>query len=292
MKSTTRFMIKTIDTLIEDIYALFGSGREFNEVLAKKYGELMAEAVTQNVPRLDAGGTLRGSNLGKPCMREKWYTVNKYERHEGFTPATKMKFLYGHILEEVLLYLAAEAGHSVEGQQDTLDIGPVKGHRDAVIDGVLVDVKSAVPFSFMKFKNHLTEDNDGFGYIGQLQSYLWASQDDPLLIEKNKAAFFVIDKMSGEMCLDFHEKDGKDWGVIAERQQAVVDEELPPERAFPAKPEGASGNMKLGVNCSYCAFKRTCWPGMRTFLYSGNKQTHLVDVQRPPKVPEVTYSDT
>ena len=282
--------MKTIDTLIEDIYALFGSGKEFSEVLANKYGELMAQAVTDNVPRPDAGGYLRGSALGKACMREKWYTVNQFDKHEGFEKNVKFKFLYGNILEEVVLYLAQEAGHTVTGQQDSLQIGPVVGHRDAVIDGMLVDVKSCVPFTFWKFQDGLKESDDSFGYCGQLQSYLWASQDDPLVTIKDKCAFLAVEKLSGEMTLDVHNRDMRDWGAIAEKQLEIVNGEIPP-RNYGLKAEGAKGNQKLGTNCSYCSFKKTCWPGLRSFAYKSGrstKVTHLAKVVQAPSVPEVT----
>ena len=63
--------------------------------------------------------------------------------------------MFGDILEELLLFLAKEAGHTVTGQQDTLSISGVNGHRDAIIDGRLVDVKSASSYSFRKFKNNV-----------------------------------------------------------------------------------------------------------------------------------------
>lgn len=278
--------MKTIDTLVDDIYSLFGSGIEFDKEIASRFGELMAKSVAEKVPAVHTGGTLRGSNLGKPCLREKWYVVNEHDKHEGFDQHTKLKFLYGHIVEELVLYLAAEAGHKVEGMQDTLRIGSsVLGHRDAVIDGVLVDVKSCAPYTFQKFSQHLRPEDDGFGYIAQLQSYLWASQDDPLVTDKDRAAFFAVCKTTGKPCMDFHKKDGKDWGKIADMMQARVTDPAVPPRAFPPEPDGASGNEKLGTQCSYCGFKNHCWPGLRTFLYSG-KPRFLTKVEREPNVPE------
>ena len=47
-----------------------------------------------------------------------------------------------------------------------------------------------------------------------------------------------------------------------------------------------SGNRKLCMNCSYCSFKKTCWPNLRTFIYS-HGPVFLTHVERPPKVEEV-----
>jgi len=48
-----------------------------------------------------------------------------------------------------------------------------------------------------------------------------------------------------------------------------------------------SPNMKLPMMCSYCDFKKTCWPNLRSFAYSGGP-VHLVDVVNEPDVPEIT----
>jgi hypothetical protein len=276
---------KTIDTLVDDIYSLFGSQKEFDQEIAKKFGELMSDTVASRVPAVNGGGTLRMSNLGRPCERKLWYEVNTPDEGEPLTSQTRFKFLYGDVLEELVLYLAAEAGHSVEGVQDEMEINGIKGHRDAVIDGVLVDVKSASSYSFRNFEKGLKLEDDKFGYITQLQQYLYASQDDPLVTDKNRAAFLVVDKTLGKLCLDIHEKDGKNYSEFAEYKRNMVNSPVEPPRVFEPEPDGMSGNQKLGVNCSYCGFKNKCWPGLRTFLY-GNGPRFLTRVAKTPNVPE------
>lgn len=93
---------------------------------------------------------LRMSNIGSPCERKLWYSINKPHEEEKLRPETLLKFLYGDLLEELLLFLAEVSGHKVEGRQDTQEISGIKGHRDAVIDGVTTDVKSASTFGFIK----------------------------------------------------------------------------------------------------------------------------------------------
>ena len=85
-----------------------------------------------------------------------------------------MKFLFGHLLEEMLLFLAAEAGHTVAGRQDRLEIDGVPGHGDAIIDGMLVDVKSASTMAFKVQEPPDSLDTDDFGYLQQLNAYLEA----------------------------------------------------------------------------------------------------------------------
>lgn len=238
------------------------------------------------------------SSIGKPD-RQLWYEMNlPPEEKEQFSGEMYLKFLFGHILEDLLLFLAEEAGHTVEGTQDVQEIEGIKGHRDAVVDGVLVDVKSASTFSFQKFKDGKLAENDPFGYIKQIQSYLEAGQDDPKITEKDKAAFLVVDKTLGNLTLDVHEKDKEtDFRELYRKKKEVVKLPEPPERCYPTVPDGyvnpktkefvANGNEKLGTNCSYCAYKFKCYDNLRTFI-SSRGPVYFTHIEKLPKMLEVT----
>ena len=77
-------------------------------------------------------------------------------------------------------------------RQKETTLGGVKGHIDAKVDGVLVDVKSASHFSFKKFKDKSLYSDDPFGYIDQLSSYSTAEEVD-------RSRFLVMNKTSGEL---------------------------------------------------------------------------------------------
>ena len=273
-----------IKTLVDDIYKLF---TEDHTVDDKNLYHLSYKLVNVIKKRIDTSnkerqGRLRMSNAGKPCERQLWYEVNTPELAEPLPPEAHIKFLYGDILEEILLFLAVEAGHKVEGEQDELEINGVKGHRDAILDGATIDVKSASTYSFNKFKFGLSPNEDGFGYLDQLGQYNYAGQSDDKVTVKDKAYFLVIDKTLGHITLDEHKTSGKDYSEFIEHKKKIVSLQEPPKRAFMVEPDGKSGNMKLGFQCSYCPFKKTCWPSMRTFLYA-NGPRHLVTVKREPK---------
>lgn len=281
-------MTKTIETLVEDINCLLEHGfpqGEVPEELCEEYGKQFAELLKTRLVR-EAKTGLRMSNIGKPCERQLYYDINSPELGEKLRPETYAKFLFGDMVELLLLFLAEASGHKVEGTQDTQEISGIKGHRDAVIDGMVIDVKSASTYSFNRFKNGELAENDSFGYIGQIQSYLYAAQDDPIVTEKDRAGFLVFDKTLGHICLDIHEKDGKDYEEFFESKKKMVNQPDPPERAFEPEPDGKSGNLKLGVNCSYCSFNSICWPEARTFLYY-NGPRKLVKVVSEPRVPEI-----
>lgn len=279
-----------IEQLIDDIADTLEQGKEEVAVETKeKYANLFAEMLEERLkPRPKEGkGTLRMSNIGKPCDRQIWYDVNQpYEKIEPLKAATKLKFLYGDLTELLMLYLAEVSGHSVEGTQDVQEIEGIKGHRDAVIDGVLTDVKSASTYGFAKFADGTLRNNDSFGYFTQGGSYLKAGEDDDLVKDKNRFAFLALDKSLGHFCLDIHHQDETiDYEELYRQKKAMVDQPEPPERAFTDVPEGTSGNMKLPTACSYCAHKWKCYPNLRMFIYS-NGPKYLTVVEKEPKVPE------
>lgn len=277
-------MGKELSTLVEDIYGLLGSGHKSNPDNLKALADSIVWSV-EKVLAEDPTPSLRMSNIGTSCDRKLWYIVNAPEKAEALPPEVRFKFAFGHILEELILFLAKEAGHSVDGQQDTLSIEGVKGHRDAVIDGVVVDVKSASSWSFKKFEDHLTSDKDSFGYLDQLGAYLYASKDDPVVTHKDHAAFIAVDKQLGHICVDVQPNTYKDYTKLVQSKVALVASSVVPDRAFGDVEDGKSGNRKLGTECSYCAYKASCWPGVRTYLYSTGPR-FLTRVVKEPNVQE------
>lgn len=280
-------MDKSIDTLVPDIHALFESENwaPSSETI-NKFGNELAKHLANRASEIKSAPKLRLSNIGTECTRKLWYTINRPNSAEKLSPQTRFKFLIGDLLEELLLFLAEEAGHSVEGRQTPLTINGVKGHRDAIIDGRLVDVKSASTLSYRKFESNSLRGNDPFNYLDQLGSYLAASQSDPCLIEKDVGSFLVVDKTLGNICLDTYPKSDVDYHKkIDELREMLAKSEPPPQRYLPV-PDGKSGNMKLGTQCSYCPFKHECFTNLRTFLYSSGP-VFLTHVERLPKVTEV-----
>jgi hypothetical protein len=277
---------KTLDTIVDDLYEVLEKPPEVSEEGYADLGQRLAASVRHSFVR-ESEPTLRMSNIGKPCERQLWYSINEPQKAEKLTGPQYMKFLFGHLIEELTLWFAELAGHRVEGRQDEQEIAGIKGHRDVVLDGVTVDAKSASTYSFKKFKKGLTKEDDSFGYRDQLQSYIHTGKDDPIVTDKEKGAFLVIDKTLGNICLDIHEKEDFPIEAVYERKKKLIADPEPPARGFDPEPMGKSGNMKLGVNCSYCDFKKHCHPGLRTFLYSYGP-VHLVEVKKEPDVLEIT----
>jgi len=280
---------KDINTLVSDIYGTLSDGVELTEDQAAEFGKRMAKMIKNrlSVPTSETENKLRMSNTGSKCDRKLWYTVNMPGTAEPLAPNTKLKFLYGDMVELLVLFLAEVSGHTIEGAGDALEVAGVPGHRDAIIDGILIDVKSASGFGYGKFKFHKLEHEDPFGYLSQLGNYLQGSKDDPKVEVKTEAGFLAVDKEQGHICLDMYKF--KELEKIPERLEAkkeMVCSKSPPPRAYMDKLQSAKGNRELGVECSYCVFKKECWPGLRTFIYSSGPK-FLTHVVMAPNVPEV-----
>mgnify|MGYP003392995071 CR=1 FL=1 len=278
--------MKTISTLVKDIQDRISSSEPFDTTTVTEFGTKLASILANRLSRGTDKPSLRLSNLGAPCERKLWYSINQPERAEKLPPSAKFKFLFGDIIEEVILFLAKAAGHSVKSEQAEVSLHGVPGHIDAVIDGELVDVKSASSYAFNKFKYHTLAEDDAFGYRTQLDSYRVASSGNPDLLVGNRAHFLAVDKTLGHITLDTHTPLGVEYEEVVQRKREMLAWPKPPNRGFTDIPEGASGNRKLGVGCSYCSFKHHCWPNLRTFAYSRGP-VFLTVVQKEPNVAEI-----
>ena len=283
--------MKQIETVVEDIYNLFTLDPiDMNEEEVDKHIDTFGDMLKVHIkeflyekPRDRAN--LRLSAIGKP-NRQLWYDLNKPLNDVQLQPSTRIKFLYGYILEELLLLCASISGHTVTDQQKEVEVEGIKGHQDAVIDGVLVDCKSASGPGFDKFKYNKLSEDDPFGYIGQISAYAQANGVD-------RAAFLVINKSTGEVCLtSVHQMDMINAKKRVEYLKRMVTDSRIPDRCYDAVPDGKSGNLKLAVGCIYCGHKRECWEdknqgkGLRVFRYAKGKR-FLTQVTKEPDVEEV-----
>jgi hypothetical protein len=278
-------------TIPEDIYALLDddNDHEVTEANVEWAGELFKDILRSRLKKREekrGEEVLRFSSLGKRD-RQIWYAANKPEAAEKMPGKQNFKFLYGDTIEILLLFLAKEAGHEVTDCQLGVECDGVKGSIDAVIDGVLTDVKSASSFSFEKFKSGNFKFDDPFGYLAQLGGYANATGH-------NRAGFLVADKVHGDICfaeLDNYDIEGNTPKPRIDHLRSVIASESPPTRCYPDTPEGKSGNRKLALGCSYCPFKEDCWSdanggkGLRKFVYSRGP-VWLTEVKREPKVGE------
>src|SRR6266446_279217 len=275
-----------IRTLIQDIYQMVG--KEENWLTSDVATQFTAELTTklQGSFSPQSRTELRLSSLGPKCPSQLWYSVHTPLAAEPLPPWARIKYTYGHILEALVIAMAKAAGHEVTGEQDAVSVDGIIGHRDCVIDGCLVDVKSAASRSFQKFKDGTIASEDTFGYLDQLDGYLVGSASDPLVRVKDKGYLLAIDKQLGHMCLYEHHLREESIRKRIRDYRAIVSLDKAPTCTCETIPEGKSGNIKLGIKSSYNAFKYCCNPRLRTFLYASGP-IYLTKVVRRPDVVEI-----
>lgn len=279
-----------IDTLITDIYKTLEQGINVNSVKNKEAIYKCARNIEGSLKscleegQRDSNGNLRMSQIGKPT-RQVWYDAKKTKKSD-LSGQTKLKFLFGDILESLLILLTEVSGHDVSEEQQEVEVNGIKGHKDCRIDGVLVDVKSASPYAFKKFKDGTLSFDDPFGYIAQISGYAEASNDQ-------EAAFFAIDKSSAELALlRIHDAEMINASDRINELKTAVSSDTPPPRCYGDEADGKSGNRKLVIGCVFCPYKETCWAdanggqGLRAFKYS-NGVRYLTVTAKTPDVEEI-----
>ncbi len=270
-----------IDTLLDDIRAvLTDNGTHLLNAdnftkFALNMGKIAASQLAYPA-YVRSTNTVRASELGTKCGRQFHYKVNHPSKALPLDASTKFKFMYGNLIEEMVLLLAREAGHEVTFEQHVVDhLTPennaVIGHIDAMIDGVVVDVKSTSTYGFDKMVDK-DDWEDSFGYKPQLSFYsnhIRVSQnDDP--------RFLLVDKTNGRMGFSYVDMDYYDAAYLDDVADALVQAGNEPVDTLGRQPTKAHARGQvLDTVCSYCAFKKICWKdaannglGLRGFAYS------------------------
>jgi len=282
----------TLSTVVSDIYQELeglsdGTALPLTEAdIDKTMVGMRAALMDWATPRKrNTDFTVRMSNVGKPS-RQLWYEKRDPEGRGGIDGATQIKFLYGHLLEEIVLMLVRMAGHTVTDEQKEVVVNGITGHMDCKINGEVVDVKTASRFAFNKFRDGRLAEDDPFGYLGQLAGYEKAEGTE-------NGGFLVLNKESGELCMylpDDLDKPNIDTRIS--QLLPALDLDTPPSLCYDPVPDGKKGNMKLAKGCNWCKYKFKCYAdsndgqGLRTFKYS-NGRTYLTEVVVEPKVEEL-----
>jgi len=279
--------------VVEDVYEALtplteGQHLDITDEAIEDFGEKMKDALRSwaRPPKRDSSFSLRMSNIGKP-IRRLWFDKHSEVSKESHTPKTFIKFLYGHLLEEVVLMLARLTDHTVDSEQKEIKVEGISGHMDCKIDNEVVDIKTASGYAFRKFSNGSLREDDPFGYIPQLSGYEEAEGT-------SNGGFLVINKENGELC--FYAPEELDKPIIKDKinntLKALAKVKPPTELCYEPVYEGKKGNKKLHKNCVYCPHKFECFKdfndgqGLRTFKYNKGL-SYFTKVMSEPRVEEV-----
>jgi hypothetical protein len=214
--------------------------------------------------------TLRMSNAAKPLCQ--------LQRERDGDPAEpppynhKIKMLLGDLVEAVTIAVLDMAGVEVSETQGkvSLEIGGTKldGTFDMLEPAGLWDIKSASSYAF---KNKFSKGgkavlaDDPFGYGGQGFGYAEAKGvrfQGWIAVNKETGEFAVADLPKGE---EYEELKATALNTL-DSQIRKINDDVPFARCFEDVPEvyfkKETGNRVLGMQCSFCAFKHSCWPGV------------------------------
>tara|TARA_R110002012_G_scaffold94235_3_gene228185 strand:- start:3425 stop:4321 length:897 start_codon:yes stop_codon:yes gene_type:complete len=286
-----------MNNLIEDIYKTIeplsdGQALDISEQQIEDFGEAMKDVMRSwaNPTKRDSNFSIRMSNVGKGTRRL-WFD-NKYKNKQSESkpnPPTQIKFLYGHMLEELVKLFVTISGHDLTGEQKEVVVDSVSGHIDCIIDDEVVDIKTASGFAFSKFKNGTLRDDDPFGYLGQLAGYEESEGT-------SNGGLLVINKENGELC--FYQPEDLDKPNIRSKikniNKALKKNTPPADLCFKPVADGTKGNEKIHKNCAWCPYKFECFEdsnngkGLRVFQYSKG-YAFLTKVVVQPKVQEVDH---
>ena len=291
LETTGQKHISTLATDIKHLIANISNGKPANmtkENMNVFLNNIKEAMLAWNTPpvKTDKEGQLRMSVIGKPA-RQLWYDKHSPKDRKDEDAGLNLKFLYGHIIEHLILYLAELSGHKIEDQQKKVEIDGISGHIDSKIDGEICDVKSASSFSFKKFQSGEIVGDDPFGYHAQLSGYETANGT-------KEGGFLVVDKSSGDICFYKPEDMAKpNVKSLIKNLRSALEKDTPPEKCYEFKTE-KNGNKTLATGCMFCPHKWECHSdtnngkGLRVFKYS-NKNVMLADVVKQPLVEEITY---
>ena len=284
-------MKKNLSTLVEDIYQtvtdITDGKQTVPDELLNELGQKIARTIkTWSTPQHHNKFKLRMSNIGRPS-RQLYYSQQdtKEIKHH---PSTQLKFLYGHIMEDLLIFLVKLSNHSVTDEQKEVTVDGVLGHMDCKIDGEVIDIKTASGFGFKKFKNKTLAEDDPFGYVSQLAGYERAEGTD-------NGGFLALNKESGELTLYQPEDlDKPNVNILISNIESALKGDAPPDKCYKPIKSGSKGNMKLPMGCVYCSHKFICnadtndGEGLRVFKYAKGLE-YMTKVVSLPKVEEIHY---
>jgi hypothetical protein len=283
--------------LIEDIYALLAKPNrdmEFDPEKDLELGLRLVQHIRDEVKDPDRSdrdpNTVYVTNITSNCPRRRWYEFHHVEKgikKEKIQGQNRFKFVYGDVIEELVLHFAELAGHTVTRRQERLTVPmavnaknyTLAGRIDAIIDDVLVDVKSMEGYTFDKFAKG--EYDDKWGYGNQLYVY------ETMLKEQVKERMILgINKLNGRMHIA-HLPHDPSFHV----GQAIKDAVHPKPTFADRQVTTTNGVKSLDTLCAYCPFKVDCYKelgGLQVYAYASGPRFVLKDGAKPPKVPEIT----
>lgn len=261
--------------LAEDIYKYLESYSEISEESAQELADALKDVITQKLQKYRKP-SLSMSSIGK-APRKIYMDINNPVKPNG---QARLKFLYGDIIETLVLWLVKQSGHTVTDQQKSVEFEGITGSIDAIIDGVLCDVKSCSSHSFKKFRDGTLPGQDSFGYLAQISGYRTClnSAENPF--------FLAVDKVTGDITQYYPdpEFDLPELSAVVKKAKGAL-EKMPEEPCAKPVAFGRSGNEVVATCCKHCPHLFKCFPNAKEYKYSTGSE-YFTKIVKEPRVKE------
>lgn len=242
------------------------------------------------------------------CPRKRWYKHHGYDG-DAFNPRMLLVFAFGDLVEYAMKYFIKQAcvgdgklysevvfgnktgSFVLQGREfeiydqhqviTSIDDGVnnliIPGHadgwgkRNSDQRWELIEIKSAASASFDKFKRGEVPD-----YIKQIHCLMMS--DFAFFHNVRETRFFYMNKNTSHVfdkVFVFNESTAKQ---VRDEYLMVLNDEIP-NRPYDLQDEVSyrktTGRKILSYPCSYCEFKKTCWPGIKKEFKSGRPVWYL-----------------
>lgn len=228
-------------------------------------GEMFKEGLRKQLFRENEAFRLRMSNIGRPVCQLQMEKSGKEREPMPYNHI--MRMMLGDAVEAIMEVLLRCAGANITGGKTKAEFEiadtVIKGENDIEIDNKVYDTKSASPWAYenkWKYGWEGLVKEDAFGYKAQLLGYTRGSQAD-------MGGWIVVNKSTGEVLVveakpDAFELAQLETQVASTIKHVMLDKPFercfaPQEEFFRRKP---TGNKRLHTTCTFCSFKKDCWP--------------------------------
>ena len=181
----------------------------------------------------DEKRTHLGASSWSSCSLKMWF-IFRNAKQRVFNKEKLRTFALGHFIEGLVIDELARDGHKVGSNQAPVVYKGLKfGHIDGVIDGDLLEVKSAKEARFKAMKKKLPDN-----YYAQVQIYM------KLLIKK-LCQYYILNKNTSELYHTTIALDDKYATEQVERMYSVITNYSPPMK-------------NTSYECAWCDYKDIC----------------------------------
>ena len=264
------------NTIIHKVQGFLGQlsrdGVDLDPKLLEEFKQACGDSVIRQFAARDAKWKPRMSSLGRPLCQQK---MERDGEEKVLEYNSVVRFIFGDLIEAISILILKSAGINVESEQKKVELklgsNKVSGTLDIEIDGKVWDIKSASPYAFEhKFGEmggyRKIKEDDAFGYI--TQGFLYSES-----VGKKFGGWIVINKASGEWTVCeapiMQDEDKKEFLQLAKKNLKALLSGEKFKRCFSDtaevykdenKQEKRTGNRLLPSICSFCDFKKKCWP--------------------------------